>query len=130
MIKKKKNAGNLHEKVLTKAEEQIMRAVWEKDASFLKDIMDLLPAPRPHSNTVATILKILIEKGFVTTNLVGRNHLYSALLSKEEYTKRSFSSVVSNYFNGSFKNAVSFLVDKQQISVDELELLLKELKKK
>ena len=118
------------EKGLTKAEEQVMHAVWQQPKAFLKDIIEAMPAPQPHSNTVATILKILIEKGYVKAEVSGRNNLYSALISKDDYSKHSISNLVSNYFNGSFSNAVSFLVDQKQLSVDDLEMLLKEIKKK
>jgi BlaI family transcriptional regulator, penicillinase repressor len=118
------------QKILTKAEEQVMQAVWLKDKAFLKDIIEAIPSPQPHSNTVATLLKILIDKGFVKAEATGRNNLYSALISKKDYSKQSMTSLVSNYFNGSFSNAVSFLVDQKQLSVTDLELLLKELKNK
>jgi len=118
------------ERTLTKAEEQVMHALWQQDKAFLKDVIEAMPAPQPHSNTVATLLKILIDKGYVKAEAVGRNNLYSALISKEDYSRRSISSLVANYFNGSFSNAVSFLVDQKQLSVNDLELLLKELKKK
>ncbi len=118
------------QKILTKAEEQVMQAVWSKETAFLKDIIEAIPPPQPHSNTVATLLKILIDKGFVKAEATGRNNLYSALISKNDYSKQTMSSLVSNYFDGSFSNAVSFLVDQKQLSVSDLELLLKELKTK
>ncbi len=117
-------------KGLTKAEEQVMQAVWQKQNAYLKDIIEAIPAPQPHSNTVATILKILIDKGYVHAEASGRNNLYKAIVSKEDYSRHSISNLVSNYFNGSFSNAVSFLVDQKQLSVTDLELLLKEIKKK
>ena len=61
-------------KPLTKAEEQIMQSIWKLEEAFLKDILELQPEPKPHSNTVATILKILVEKGFVGITPVGRMH--------------------------------------------------------
>ncbi len=118
------------DKGLTKAEEQVMQAVWQQQKAFLKDILEAMPPPQPHSNTVATILKIFIDKGYVQAEPAGRNNLYSALVSKEDYSRHSMSNLVSNYFDGSFSNAVSFLVDQNKLSVADLELLLKEIKKK
>lgn len=120
----------LPEKGLTKAEEQVMQAVWARQKAFLKDIVDVMPPPQPHPNTIATILKILVDKGYVQASPMGRNNLYSALVSKEAYSRQSLGNLVSNYFNGSFSHAVSFLVDQKQLSVGDLELLLQELKKK
>lgn len=117
-------------KSLTKAEEQVMHALWQIGDGFLKDIVEAMPAPQPHSNTVATLLKILMEKGFVTSQAVGRNNLYKPLLSKAGYSKQSLGQLVSSYFDGSYSSAVSFLVDQKKLSVQDLELLLKELKNK
>ncbi|MBS1734085.1 MAG: BlaI/MecI/CopY family transcriptional regulator [Bacteroidetes bacterium] len=117
-------------KQLTKAEEQIMQVIWKLDKPFLRDIMEALPNPKPHNNTVATILKILVEKEFIAINVVGRMHQYYPLVSKESYSKNSMRSLVKGYFEGSFSNAVSFMVKENNLSVEELELLLKQLKKK
>jgi len=117
-------------KNLTKAEEQIMQVIWKLDKAFLREILDELPSPKPHSNTVATIIKILVDKEFVGVTVFGRTHQYHPLVSKETYSKSTMKSLVKGYFEGSFSNAVSFMVKENNISLDELELLLKQLKKK
>jgi len=117
-------------KNLTKAEEQIMQVIWKLDKAFLREILDELPSPKPHSNTVATIIKILVDKEFVGITVFGRTHQYHPLISKETYSKSTMKSLVKGYFEGSFSNAVSFMVKENSISLDELELLLKQLKKK
>ena len=116
-------------KTLTKAEEQIMQVIWKLEKAFLREIIDELPNPKPHQNTVATILKILVEKEFVAVTVFGRTHQYYPLLSKDVYSKGSFKSFVKGYFDGSFSNAVSFMVKENNLSIEELELLLKQLKK-
>jgi len=117
-------------KILTKAEEQIMQVIWKLEKAFLKEIVDELPIPRPHSNTVATIVKILTEKEFVGLNVFGRMHQYYPLVSKDAYSKSTMKSLVKGYFEGSFSNAVSFMVKENNLSVEDLEMLLKQLKKK
>ena len=117
-------------KTLTKAEEQIMQVIWNLDKAFLRDIMEEMPEPKPHSNTVATILKILVDKEFVGINVFGRMHQYYPLVAKDAYTKSTMSTLVKGYFEGSFCNAVSFMVKERKLSIDELEMLLDELKKK
>ena len=116
-------------KQLTKAEEQIMQVLWKKEKAFLREIVEAIPNPKPHQNTVATILKILVEKEFVAVEVMGRLHLYYPLVLKEEYTKRSMKQLVKGYFEGSFNNVVSFLVKENNISIEELETLLKQIKK-
>ena len=117
-------------KILTKAEEQIMQVIWKLEKSFLREIIDELPSPKPHNNTVATILKILVEKGFVAVHVYGRMHQYYPLISKDAYSKTTIKSLVKGYFAGSFSNAVSFMVKEKNLSIEELELLLNQLKKK
>ena len=114
---------------LTKAEEQVMQYLWEIEKGFLKDILELFPEPKPHTNTVSTILRLLKEKDFVDYEVHGRQHQYFPLISKERYSGKSMKSLVKNYFEGSYKNAVSFLVEKNEMSVEDLEMLLNELKK-
>ena len=116
-------------KTLTKAEEQIMQAVWKIKEGFIRDIMDALPSPKPHQNTVATILKILVDKEFIGIKVFGRQHQYHALVSKDAYSKSSIRNLVKGYFGGSFSEAVSFMVKENNLSVDDLEQLLQQLKK-
>ena len=116
-------------KPLTKAEEQVMQALWKADKSFLREVIDAMPNPKPHQNTVATLLKILVEKEFVGVTAIGRQHQYYAMVSKEEYSKRTMKQLVKGYFEGSFSNVVSFLVKENNISVEELESLLQQIKK-
>ena len=115
-------------KPLTKAEEQIMQSIWKLEEAFLKDIVEAQPEPRPHSNTVATIVKILVDKGFVGVTPIGRVHQYYPLVSKEEYSSSTIRTLVDGYFEGSFSDAVSFMVKQKDISVKELEMLLQQIK--
>lgn len=115
---------------LTKAEEQVMQYLWKLRKGFLKDILEAFPDPKPHTNTVSTILKVLKEKNFVDYNIFGRQHEYFPLISKEQYSGKSMKSLVKNYFSGSYTSAVSFLVEKKEMSVEDLEMLLNELKNK
>ncbi|MES1219637.1 MAG: BlaI/MecI/CopY family transcriptional regulator [Bacteroidota bacterium] len=116
-------------KPLTKAEEQIMQVLWKLDKAYLREIVEAMPNPKPHQNTVATLLKILVEKDFVGINVMNRHHQYYPLVVKDEYTKRSIKQLAKNYFEGSFSNVVSFLVKENNISIEELESLLQQIKK-
>ena len=116
-------------KVLTKAEEQVMQVLWKLEKGFLREIIDAMPAPKPHQNTVATLLKILVEKEFVSITVLGRHHEYSPFVDKDEYSKRTIKQMVKGYFEGSFSNVVSFMVKENNISIEELESLLVQIKK-
>lgn len=115
-------------KSLTRAEEQVMQVLWSLKKSFLKEIVENSPEPRPHPNTIATILKILIEKGFVDFETQGRNNLYHPKISREEYGKKSAQQVVKGYFNGSPALLVSQFLSDNKLSVEELEEMLEKIK--
>jgi len=117
-------------KPLTKAEEQIMQTIWKLEQAYLKEIVEEQPEPKPHPNTVATILKILMDKGFVDVEVHGRVHKYFALVSKEQYSSTTIQNLVSNYFEGSFSDVVSFMLKQKSLKVKDLELLLEQLKNK
>jgi BlaI family penicillinase repressor len=116
-------------KSMTKAEEQVMQVLWKLGKGLLMEIADSMPKPRPHKNTVATILKTMVDKGFVEVENIGRIHRYHPAVSKEQYSKNTLTNVAKGYFNGSFREVVSFLVNEEKLSVGDLELLLKQLKK-
>jgi len=117
-------------KPLTKAEEQVMQVLWKLESAYLKDIIDEMPAPKPHNNTIATIIKILIDKGYINHEVHGRVHCYAPVISKEEYSSSSIKTLVEGYFEGSFGDVVSFMVKQKDLKVADLELLLNEIKKK
>ncbi len=115
-------------KSLTKAEEQVMQVLWKLQQGFLKDIVENSPEPKPHSNTIATLLKILIEKGFVGYEVQGRNNLYRPKISKSDYGKKSINQVIKGYFEGSPAKLVSQFVNDNKLSLEELENLLQQIK--
>jgi len=115
-------------KPLTKAEEEIMQALWKLEHAFVKDIVDILPDPKPHYNTVSTIIKILGDKGFVAYESFGKSNRYYPLVKKDEYTKKTMKQFIKGYFEGSYANMLSFFAREKDISIQELESLLKELK--
>ena len=114
-------------KTLTKAEEQLMQVLWKLGRGFLKEIIDATPDPKPHSNTIATILKILVEKGFVEYSVHGRNNLYKPLISQTEYGKKSVNQLIKGYFDGSPARLVSQFISDQKLSEAELEQLVQQI---
>ncbi|WP_188462321.1 BlaI/MecI/CopY family transcriptional regulator [Bizionia arctica] len=117
-------------KQLTKAEEEIMQVLWQLEKANVKQIIDLLPEPKPAYNTVSTIVRILESKGFVDYEKQGKGHIYFPILKKQDYSNQSLNSLVDNYFQGSFKSMVSFFVKKNDISLQDLESVLKDINKK
>jgi BlaI family transcriptional regulator, penicillinase repressor len=116
-------------KPLTKAEEQVMLVLWKLEQGFLKDIVELTPEPKPHPNTIATLLKILVDKGYVEFTVQGRNNFYRPRISKTEYGKSSVNQLLKGYFEGSAAKLVTQFMSDKKLSLQELEDLLQQIKK-
>jgi len=116
-------------KELTKAEEQVMQYLWDLEKCFVKDILAQMPEPKPAYNTVSTIVRILEEKGFVDHKAYGKTYEYFPKVSKEDYSRFSAGNLLSNYFNGSVKELVSFFVKERELNMDELDEILKSIDK-
>ncbi|WP_159950418.1 BlaI/MecI/CopY family transcriptional regulator [Polaribacter septentrionalilitoris] len=117
-------------KQLTKAEEQIMQVLWDLQEASVKEVIDKLSEPKPAYNTVSTIIRILETKEFVAHKSIGRGYVYHPIIEKEAYSNQSLHKLMNGYFNGSFKNMVSFFVKENKMDVKELESILKEVNKK
>ncbi|MCB0754861.1 MAG: BlaI/MecI/CopY family transcriptional regulator [Flavobacteriales bacterium] len=117
-------------KDLTKAEEQVMHALWKLEKAFVKDVIEEFPEPKPAYNTVSTIIRILEKKEFVDHKAFGKTYQYFPIVSKEDYTKHTAGQLVDNYFGGSFKNLVSFFVKDNDMTVKEMDELMKVIESK
>lgn len=102
-----------------------MKALWERGPLFVREILAGYPEPKPHQNTVATLVKILEEKGHVGHEVVGNSHRYYAVTPRSVVCERSLMEVIGNFFNNSYKSVVSALVADEKISVDELKEIIR-----
>ncbi|WP_345201111.1 BlaI/MecI/CopY family transcriptional regulator [Chryseobacterium ginsengisoli] len=105
---------------LTSAEENLMRLFWKLESFYLKDIMEQHPEPKPHQNTVSTYLKILVEKGYLSTEKEGRIFRYNVLVPFEEYRKFLLKELSHNFFHNSGKEILSFLIHEKLISQEDM----------
>jgi predicted transcriptional regulator len=114
-------------KELTKAEEEIMQVLWDIGKGFVKDILEKLPEPKPAYNTVSTIVRILETKGFIAHKAFGKTHEYFPVVEKEVYKRDITKNVVEKYFDGSFRNLVSFFVDEKKIKLGDIDFILRQI---
>src|ERR1700744_6244260 len=112
-------------KELTKAEEQVMRILWQLKEAIVKDVIDQMPEPKPAYNTVSTVIRVLEGKGFIDHKAYGNSYVYFPLISEEAYKNFAFDKVMTNYFSNSYESLVSFLVKEKNLSINELEELTK-----
>ncbi len=113
---------------LAKREEQIMQVLWQLGRAFVKEIIEELPDPKPHYNTISTIIRILEDKGFVAHKTYGNTHQYYPLIAKKEYQQSEVGNMVKNYFGNSYLKMVTHFAKEDKISEEELEEVLKMIK--
>ncbi|MBN1387085.1 MAG: BlaI/MecI/CopY family transcriptional regulator [Bacteroidales bacterium] len=114
---------------LTRAEEEVMQILWDMEEGVVKDIVEKFDDPKPAYTTIATVLKVLERKSFVEYKTVGNTYLYFPMVSKTDYTKFQLSSLLKNYFNGSFPKMATFFARENDLTLIELEEILKEAMK-
>ena len=113
---------------LTKAEEEIMKMVWEEVRCTVSQLLEKFPEPKPPHSSISSIVRILEKKGFVDHKAYGRTHEYFPIIAKEDYSATSISSMVSSYFGGNYQSLVSFLVAEEKLSAKDIEELMNQLK--
>lgn len=109
---------------LARREEQIMQALWHLEKAFVKDIIAELPDPKPHYNSVATMVRILEEKGFMDHESFGNSFRYFPLVSKEDYQRHTLGDIVKQYFNNSYPSMLAFFAKEEKISKTDMEEIL------
>jgi predicted transcriptional regulator len=115
---------------LTTKEEEIMHVLWKLKKAFVKEVVAELPKPKPHYNTVSTVIRKMEDKGFIKHEAFGNTHRYYPAISKEDYRTGYFSKAIHNYFGDSYKNVVSFFAKEEKISADELREIIKLIENK
>ena len=115
-------------KKLAKREEQIMQVYWELGPAFIKEVIPHLPDPKPHYNSVATMVKILEEKGFLDHEAVGNVYRYFPTVSREEYQKHDMKDIVKKYFDNSYPRMLAFFAKEQNLTEAELNEILQMIK--
>ena len=108
-------------------EEQILDIFWARGPLFVKEVQGLLPEPRPHVNTLSTLVRLLESNGFLSHKPYGNTYQYFPLVSREQYGKNTLSGVIDSCFGNSYLRAVSTLVQEEKISVEELRQLIEQI---
>jgi predicted transcriptional regulator len=106
---------------LTKAEAQVMHYIWELEKSFLKDIVEAFPEPRPAYTTISTVIRVLVKKGYVDYKTYGKVHEYFPLVTRKQYFRKHVKSLINNHFDGSVVSFASFFTGDDAVDLGELE---------
>lgn len=114
-------------KKLTKKEEEIMNLFWDKGAMFVKELLEHYDEPKPHFNTLSTMVRTLEANGYLSHKAYGNSYQYYPIVTREEYAGSSFKGIISSYFNNSYLSAVSALVKEEKITIEELKGLIEQI---
>ncbi|MEL6133850.1 MAG: BlaI/MecI/CopY family transcriptional regulator [Bacteroidota bacterium] len=115
-------------KKLTQREDQIMQIVWRLKQVFIRDIIAEFPDPKPHYNTVATLVKILVEKGFLDSELIGNTHRYRPVIPFETYRDEDIDHIKKKYFGNSLPKMLAHFAKTENLSEAEVEALMNIIK--
>ena len=113
-------------KGLTAKEEEIMGFFWQEGPLFVKQMLEFYDEPRPHINTLSTIVRNLEEKGYVNHRTYGNTYQYYAIVSQDDFKKKAMKNFISKYFNNSYLSVVSSFMQEEEISLEELKKLIRE----
>lgn len=116
-------------KKLTNKEKEIMDLYWQYGPMFVRELLEHYDEPRPHFNTLSTIVRILEREGYLGHKQYGNTYQYYPLITEQEYGRSSIAGVIKNYFDDSYLKAVSSFVTEEKISVAELRELIEEIEK-
>lgn len=117
-------------KRLTPKEEEVLGYFWTNGPLFVRELLDLQEEPKPHYNTLSTIVRTLEEKGYIGYKVFGNTHQYYALVSEDEYRKKTLRQIVDKYFDNSYTRVVSTLIEEEALTLDELQDLIQQIKNK
>ncbi len=112
---------------LTKAEEQVMQIIWEIGDCMVSEILENIGTPKPPHSTISSVARILDKKGFLSHKAYGRTYVYSPIITKADYSKFALGKMANNFFGGSVKQLVSFLVKENDLDLNEISDLMKKL---
>lgn len=109
---------------LSPQEEEAMQVIWKIGEGHVKLFLDAMDEPRPPYTTLASTIKNLQKKGYLTSRLVGNAYLYQPAISEPDYKRKFLSKVVQHYFDNSYKELVSFFVEQKKLSANELKEII------
>lgn len=105
-------------------EEEAMQAVWKTGPGNLKLFLDNMAQPQPPYTTLASTIKNLEKKGYLSSVLVANAYLYKPQITEEEYKKKFMSGFVRDYFDNSYKELVNFFVAQKKLTAKELKEIM------
>ena len=109
---------------LTHQEEEAMKSVWKTGEGNVKLFLENMADPKPPYTTLASTIKNLEKKEYLTSRMVGNVYLYKPAISEADYKKKFMNGLVKEYFDNSYKELVNFFVEQKKLSANELKEII------
>lgn len=114
-------------KQLTEREEEVMNFFWERGTLSVRELVALHDEPRPSLTTVATFVKFLEQKGFLSHRTESTGFIYFPIIERENYCGQNLTSVIRRYFDNSILNVVNFLIKSEEYSDKETKEMITQI---
>ena len=115
---------------LTLQEEELMQVIWQYGEGSVKTFLQEFPDPKPPYTTIASTIKNLEKKGYVTSRMLGNTFIYSSIVTEESYKHNFMQGFIQNYFNNSYKEMVNFFVQQKQLKPKDLQEIIEMIETK
>jgi predicted transcriptional regulator len=122
-----KRLNEIKMKKLSNKEREVMELFWQHGPMFVRELLEHYEEPRPHFNTLSTIVRRLEHQGYIGNKQYGSTYQYHALITEQDYAKNSIFRLVDNYIKDSYKGLVSTFLKEEKISLSELRDLISQV---
>jgi predicted transcriptional regulator len=122
-----KRLNEIKMKKLSNKEREVMELFWQHGPMFVRELLEHYEEPRPHFNTLSTIVRRLEHQGYIGHKQYGSTYQYHALITEQDYAKNSIFRLVDNYIKDSYKGLVSTLLKEEKLSLSELRDLISQV---
>jgi BlaI family penicillinase repressor len=109
---------------LTLQEEELMKVIWQYGEGSVKTFLQEFPDPKPPYTTIASTIKNLEKKGYVTSHMLGNTFIYSSNVTEESYKHNFMQGFIQHYFNNSYKEMVNFFVQQKKLKSKDLQEII------
>lgn len=125
----KRRGNTAHDRLLTGVELELMNIIWSLNKVTIKDIVSHLPKERPLAyTTVATVVKVLEQKGFLVCQKSTYAHVFLPLVTKTEYESTCIDHMLTNVFDGEPAALVQRLLMANKLQHDDVQAIEEALK--
>jgi len=106
----------------TTGELEVLKVLWDRGPSTVRDVMEVLNAERPRAYTsVMSLMNVMADKGLLVREPQGRAFVYRPKVERKRTLRRMVGDLVGRAFEGSAHELVAHLLDQTKPTAEELD---------